>query len=261
MSTFSALATMKTLKTPKTMKTILEVCAGDIESVYAAARGGAERVELCCALSKGGLTPSLGMIEEALKVEGIKVNVLIRPRSGDFVYSDEEIRVMVRDIEMCRKLGVNGVVFGALTPDGDIDMEACQKMAEAADGLHMTFHRAFDMCRDPQEATEKIIGLGCDRILTSGQAASALEGADLIGSLQKDFPSVVFIAAGGISPENVKEIIKKTGVTEVHASAKATVGSAMRFRRDSVSMGDPEADEYSRLTTSEQLVRMINDKF
>lgn len=242
------------------MKTILEVCAGDIESVFAAARGGAERVELCCALSEGGLTPSLGMIEEALKVEGIKVNVLIRPRSGDFVYSDEEIRVMVRDIEMCRHLGVNGVVFGALTPDGDIDMKACQKMTEAAEGLHKTFHRAFDMCRDPQKATEGIIELGYDRILTSGQAASALKGAELIGNLQKEFPSIVFIAAGGVSPVIVKEIVEKTGVKEVHASAKERVGSAMRFRRDGVSMGDPEADEYSRLTTSEQLVRMINDK-
>ncbi len=242
------------------MKTLLEVCAGDIESVCAAARGGAERVELCCALSEGGLTPSLGMIEEALKVEGIKVNVLIRPRSGDFVYSDEEIRVMVRDIEICRQLGANGVVFGALTPYGDIDMEACQKMAEAAEGLHKTFHRAFDMCRDPQKATERIIELGCDRILTSGQAASVLEGAELIGNLQKEFPSIVFIAAGGVSPENVKGIVEATGVREVHASAKARVSSAMRFRRDSVSMGDPEADEYSRLTTSQQLVRMINDK-
>ncbi len=242
------------------MKTLLEVCAGDIESVYAAARGGAERVELCCALSEGGLTPSLGMIEEALKAEGIKVNVLIRPRSGDFVYSDEEIQVMVCDIEMCRKIGVNGVVFGALTPDGDIDIAACQKMAEAADGLHMTFHRAFDMCRDPQKATEKIIELGCDRILTSGQAASALSGADLIGKLQKEFPSIVFIAAGGVSPENVKEILEKAGVKEVHASAKTAIGSSMRFRRDGVSMGKADADEYSRQSTSEKLVAMINDK-
>ncbi len=242
------------------MKTILEVCAGDIESVYAAARGGAERVELCCALSEGGLTPSFGMIEEALKVEGIKVNVLIRPRSGDFVYSDEEVRVMVRDIEMCRKLGVNGVVFGALTPYGDIDMAACQKMAEAADGLHKTFHRAFDMCSNPHKAVEEITQLGCDRILTSGQAASAIDGANLIRELQEEYPYMIFIAAGGVSPENVKKIVETTGVREVHASAKASVSSAMRFRRDSVSMGDAEADEYSRLTTSQQLVRMINDK-
>lgn len=241
------------------MKTILEVCAGDIDSVYAAARGGADRVELCCALGEGGLTPSIGMIEEALKVKGVKVNVLIRPRSGDFVYSDAEMRVMIRDIEMCRKLGVNGVVFGALTPEGEIDIEACQRMAEAAGDLHKTFHRAFDMCCNPRKATEDIIELGCDRILTSGQAGSATEGAGLIGVLQRDFPDIIFIAAGGVTPENVRNIIEKTGVNEVHASAKTTVGSSMRFRRDRVSMGKADADEYSRQTTSEKLVAMINN--
>lgn len=242
------------------MKILLEVCAGDIESVYAAALGGAERVELCCALNEGGLTPSLGMIKEALKADGIKVNVLIRPRSGDFVYSPEEIRVMVRDIEMCRQLGVNGVVFGALTPDGDIDMEACRKMAEAARGLHKTFHRAIDMCRDPRKATQEIIGLGCDSILTSGQRATALEGAELIGNLQKEFPSIIFIAAGGISPENVKETVEKTGIKEVHASAKSVVASSMRFRRDGVSMGKADADEYSRQSTSIEIVRKLVEK-
>lgn len=242
------------------MRTLLEVCAGDIGSVYAAARGRAERVELCCALSEGGLTPSLGMIEEALKVEGIKVNVLIRPRSGDFVYSDKEIRVMIRDIETCRQLGVNGVVFGALTPDGDIDMKGCRKMAEAAKGIHKTFHRAFDMCSNPHKAATEVIELGCDRILTSGQAATALEGADLIGKLQKEFPTIVFIAAGGITPENVEEIVEKTGIKEVHASAKKRECSAMIFRRESVSMGNPAVDEYSRPTTSEKHVKMINDK-
>ncbi len=242
------------------MKTILEVCAGDIESVYTAAGGGADRVELCCALSEGGLTPSLGMIEEALNMDGIKVNVLIRPRSGDFVYSDAELRVMIRDIEACRKLGVNGVVFGALTPDGDIDMEACRKMTDAAKGLHKTFHRAIDMCRDPRKAVEDIIALGCDRILTSGQAASAMDGADLIGELQREFPSIIFVAAGGVSPENVEEIVAKTGVKEVHASAKTTIGSSMKFKRDGVSMGKADEDEYSRISTTEKLVAMIKDK-
>lgn len=243
------------------MKRILEICAGDIDSVYAAARGGADRVELCCALSEGGLTPSAGMIEEALGVKEVKVNVLIRPRSGDFVYSKGELRVMIRDIEMCRSLGVNGVVFGALTPDGDIDMEACRKMASAANGLHKTFHRAFDMCRDPQKAVEDIIALGCDRILTSGQSASASEGASLIERLQSEFPAITFIAAGGVTPENVAEIVKKTGVREVHASAKTAVRSAMIFRRDGVSMGKADADEYSRMATSEEVVEMIKENY
>ena len=203
-----------------TPKTILEVCAADIDSVYAAAKGGADRVELCCALSEGGLTPSVGMIEEALTVPGIKVNVLIRPRSGDFLYSEAEVRTMLRDIELCRELGVNGVVFGALTPEGYVDVECCRRMKEAAGTLHKTFHRAFDMCRDSQQAVRDIVDLGFDRILTSGQAASAMEGVALIHKLQQEYPRIVFIAAGGVTPENAAEIVARAGVREIHASSK-----------------------------------------
>lgn len=242
------------------MKRILEICAADIDSVYAAARGGADRVELCCALSEGGLTPSVAMIEEALTVEGIKVNVLIRPRSGDFVYSESELRVMIRDIEICRKLGVNGVVFGALTPSGDVDMEACRRMAEAAKRMHKTFHRAFDMCRNPREAVKEIIALGCDKILTSGQEISAMKGAPLIGMLQAEFPAITFIAAGGVNQDNVAEIIDSTGIREIHASAKMQIESAMKFRRDKVSMGKNDVDEYMRMSTSEDIVKRINEK-
>lgn len=239
---------------------ILEVCAGDIESVRAAACGGADRVELCCALSEGGLTPSVGMIEEALTVDGIKVNVLIRPRSGDFIYSEAEMRVMIRDIETCRRLGVNGVVFGALTPDGEIDMEACRRMAQAAEGLHKTFHRAFDMCCDPRKAVNDIMELGCDRILTSGQEVSAMAGSALIHDLQVEFPDMIFIAAGGVIPSNVMEIAVDTGVREIHASAKTSVESRMLFRRKSISMGRAGMDEYIRQTSDAETVRMIKDK-
>lgn len=239
---------------------ILEVCAGDIESVRAAACGGADRVELCCALSEGGLTPSVGMIEEALTVDGIKVNVLIRPRSGDFIYSEDEMRVMIRDIETCRRLGVNGVVFGALTPDGEIDMEACRRMAQAAEGLHKTFHRAFDMCCDPRKAVNDIMELGCDRILTSGQEVSAMAGSALIHDLQVEFPDMIFIAAGGVIPSNVMEIAVDTGVREIHASAKTSVESRMLFRRKSISMGRAGMDEYIRQTSDAETVRMIKDK-
>ncbi len=239
------------------MKRILEICAGDIDSVYAAARGGADRVELCCALSEGGLTPSLGMIEEALTVPDIKVNVLIRPRSGDFVYSEPELRVMLRNIETCKQLGVNGVVFGALTPTGDIDMEACRRIAESAKGLHMTFHRAFDMCRDPRKAVRDIMQLGFDRILTSGQEVSAMAGLALIRDLQKEFPDITFIAAGGVIPSNVTEIVAATGVREIHASAKTTVESAMTYRKKGVSMGSPDTDEFTHTRTSEKTVKAI----
>ncbi len=236
---------------------ILEICACDIESVYEAARGGADRVELCCALSEGGLTPSAGMIEEAMTVPGIKVNVLIRPRSGDFVYTEDEQNVMIRNIQFCRKLGVNGIVFGALTPDGEIDMEVCRRIIKEAEGMHLTFHRAFDMCRDPRKAVRDIRELGFDRILTSGQAVSAMAGTGLIRDLQNEFPDMIFIAAGGVIPSNVTEIIAETGVREVHASAKTTVKSGMKFRRVDVSMGNVGMDEYMHQTSDTETIRKI----
>ncbi|MDE6512169.1 MAG: copper homeostasis protein CutC [Muribaculaceae bacterium] len=242
------------------MKTILEICAADIDSAYAAAAGGADRIELCCALSEGGLTPSLGMTDEALLLKDIPVNVLIRPRSGDFLYSDSELMTMARDIVLCRECGANGVVFGILTPEGDVDKGACRLLANMAGDLHKTFHRAFDMCRDPRQAVRDIIDLGFDRILTSGQAATAMEGADLIRDLQAEFPEITFIAAGGVTPGNAAEIVRRTGVREIHASAKATVRSNMVYRNPAVSMGTPGADEFSRATTSAAIVRMINDQ-
>ncbi|MDE7349523.1 MAG: copper homeostasis protein CutC [Muribaculaceae bacterium] len=239
---------------------ILEICAADIDSAYAAVKGGANRIELCCALSEGGLTPSLGMIEEALDVPGCKVNVLIRPRTGDFLYSQAEVRTMVRDIDICRKIGVNGVVCGALTPEGEIDTETCLRMTYMAGDLHKTFHRAFDMCRDPRQAVRDIIELGFDRILTSGHAPTAMEGAELIRRLQEEFPEITFIAAGGVTPDNAAEIVRLTGVREIHASAKTTVQSRMTYRNPAVSMGTPGTDEFSRNTTSSDIVRMINDQ-
>ena len=258
MTTTTTTTTMTTMTTPTTPT--LEICAADIDSVHAAARGGAHRVELCCALSEGGLTPSVGMIEEALTVPGIKVNVLIRPRTGDFLYSEAELRTMLRDVTLCRKLGVNGVVFGALTPAGNVDITAYRRMAEAAGGLHKTFHRAFDMCRDPRQAVRDIIKLGFDRILTSGHALSAMDGVELIRRLQEEFPEITFIAAGGITPGNESEIVRLTGVREIHASAKITVQSRMTYRNPAVSMGTPGTDEFSRNTTSSDIVRMINDQ-
>lgn len=244
----------------KTKKTILEICAADIGSAYAAALGGADRIELCCALGEGGLTPSAGMIEEALTLPGIKVNVLIRPRSGDFVYSEAELRVMVRNIESCGRLGVNGVVFGALRPDGEIDMTACAQMAKAAEGMHMTFHRAFDVCRNPRKAVRDILELGFDRILTSGQEVSAMAGAALIRELQLEFPEMTFIAAGGVIPSNVSEIVAMSGVREIHASARKSVESPMTFRRKSVSMGKAGIDEYTRQTSDIVKIRQIAAK-
>ena len=239
------------------MKTLLEICAADIDSVYAAARGGADRVELCCALSEGGLTPPLGMLIQAIGIPDLKINVLLRPRSGDFIYSDIELQSMWHDTDMGCCVGVNGFVFGALTPEGDVDKEACRKILDGIPRYQKTFHRAFDMCRNPRHAVRDIIELGFDRILTSGQAPTAMEGAALIRDLQKEFPEITFIAAGGITPDNAAEIVRRTGVREIHASAKTTVQSRMSYRNPTVSMGTPGTDEFARTTTSGDLVAAI----
>ncbi len=240
------------------MSKILEVCAGDIDSVIAAAAGGASRVELCSALGEGGVTPSIGFIRSALKVPGIRVHVLIRPRGGDFLYTPEEVDCMVDDIVAAREAGAQGVVIGALTPEGDIDVDACRKMVAAAAGISVTFHRAFDLCRDPRKALEDIIALGCDRILTSGQAQTALEGKQNLAELVRQANGRIIILAGaGVSQHNAAEILSASGTNEIHASARASVPSKMEYRHCGVSMGTPGSDEYSRKVTSPEIVKEI----
>lgn len=238
---------------------ILEVCCGDLQSVLAAKAGGAQRIELCSALSEGGLTPSLGLIEEVVASGIPAVHVLIRPRKGDFLYSEDEIRMMVSDIRHAVRAGADGVVIGALTPDGDIDADACRRMIEAAEGASVTFHRAFDLCRDPEKALEDIIALGCDRILTSGLAPAAPEGIATLRHLNSLAAGrIIILAGGGITSSNAAAVLTGAGLTEIHASAKKTVGSDMRFRRSDVSMGAPGADEYSRpVTDPAEVARII----
>lgn len=244
----------------------LEICCGDLYSVRAAREGGADRVELCTGLAEGGMTPSLGLIREALRVAGdrMKVNVLIRPRPGDFCYSDDERRQILEDVrlivEQCP--GVNALVFGALTLDGDIDKELCREFMEAAGGKQTTFHRAFDLCRDPSQGLEDIIGLGFDRILTSGCASSALEGAETLRKLNSLAAGrIILLGGAGVSSANASEILRRTGLTELHASARKPLPSAMRFRHDGVSMGKPGDDEYSRPATSVDEVRKLKSQF
>ena len=201
----------------------LEVCAGSIESIKAAYEGGAYRVELCSALSEDGLTPSVGMIRYAKSLEGLKVNVLIRPRCGDFVYTDEEVRCMADDIRVCGELGVDGVVIGALTPQGDIDLDVCRRLAECAKGMSITFHRAFDVCRRPFEALEQIIALGCDRLLTSGQAPTADKGIDMLRQLvSKAQGRLIIMPGSGVNPQNAAAILDEARTTEIHASARSS---------------------------------------
>lgn len=202
---------------------ILEVCAGSIESIKAAYEGGAYRVELCSALSEDGLTPSVGMIRYAKSLEGLKVNVLIRPRGGDFVYTEEEVQCMEEDIRMCKELGVDGVVIGALTKDRDIEINVCKRLVEAAQGMSITFHRAFDVCRNPEEAIEQIYQLGCDRILTSGQKATAEKGIPMLKKLVAlTRCRMVIMPGSGVTPKNAARILDETGAEEIHASARSS---------------------------------------
>ena len=237
---------------------ILEICAGSVESAIAARDGGAKRIELCAALEVGGVTPSAGLIAEARKIEGLTLNVIIRPRGGDFLYNEHETACMEQDIRTCKELGADGVVIGALTANGEIDTAICKRLIAAADGMSVTFHRAFDMCRDPRKALEELISLGCDRVLTSGQAATAEAGAPLLKELVEQAAGRIIIMPGcGVSSANAAAIIRATGATEIHASARKSVGSGMIFRHRGVSMGNPDCDEYGRKETDINEVKAI----
>lgn len=237
---------------------ILEICAGSVESAIAARDGGAQRIELCAALEVGGVTPSAGLIAEARKIEGLVLNVIIRPRGGDFLYNEHEAAYMEQDIRTCRELGVDGVVIGALTAEGDIDTTLCSRLIKAANGMSVTFHRAFDMCRDPKEALGQLISLGCHRVLTSGQAATAEAGIPLLKELVQQAGERIIIMPGcGVNSGNAARILKETGATEIHASARKSVGSGMLFRHSGVSMGNPDSDEFARKETDVNEVRAI----
>ena len=199
---------------------LLEICTGSLDSVKAAAQGGADRVELCAGLEVGGLTPSAGYIRQALTIPGLRKHVLIRPRGGDFVYSDEEVEVILHDIELCHQLGADGVVVGALTAAGDIDLSASKRFREAAGTMSVTFHRAFDECSNPALALEQLIEMGYDTILTSGQAPRTEEALPLLRSLNEQANGRITIMPGsGVSPVNAAHIIHETGVVAIHASA------------------------------------------
>ena len=237
---------------------ILEICAGSVASAIAARDGGAQRIELCAALEVGGVTPSAGLIAEARKVEGLVLNVIIRPRGGDFLYDSHEIACMEEDIRTCRRIGVDGVVIGALTAEGDIDTATCKRLINAADGMSITFHRAFDMCRNPQKALEELIALGCHRVLTSGQAPTAEAGTALLGELVEQADGRIIIMPGcGVNSNNAARILQATGANEIHASARKSVGSGMIYRNSSVSMGNNDSDEYARKETDVNEVRAI----
>lgn len=237
---------------------LFEVCANSVESCLAAQAGGADRVELCAGIPEGGTTPSYGDIATARELlTHTRLHVIIRPRGGDFLYTPLEQRIMLKDIENARRLGADGVVFGCLTSEGDIDIALMKQLLEAAQGMSVTFHRAFDVCRQPKQALEPLIQLGCHRILTSGAQPTAEQGIPLLKELQAQADGRIILLAGcGVNENNIARIASETGIREFHFSAREQLTSGMQFRNEAVSMGGTVCiDEYSRPVTTAERVR------
>jgi copper homeostasis protein len=235
----------------------IEICVDSIEGALAAERGGADRIELCDNLFEGGTTPSGGCIKLTRSAVRIGLQVMIRPRGGDFVYSDPEFSIMREDIRIARELGADGVVLGCLTPEGDVDVPRTRALIEASRPMNVTFHRAFDMCREPRAALRDLVRLGVNRILTSGQEANCLEGLELIADLQREAAGrIIVMAGGGITPRNLGMVVDATGLTEVHLAAQSSIESSMAFRNPRCFMGAAlRSPEFSRMTTDESTVR------
>jgi len=226
----------------------LEVCVDSVESSINAEAGGADRLELCGALEVGGITPGPGMIQSVLNNVSIPIHILIRPRGGDFLYSDSEFEIMRREIDYAGEAGAAGVVLGILTREGGIDIDRTGYLVEFAGSLQVTFHRAFDMAADPIRALNDIISSGAARLLTSGQQNSALEGSELIkGLVDNARHKLIIMPGGGINEENIIGIAKTTGATEFHLTGRNVLSSDMLFRRPGLTLGHPSLidDEYT----------------
>jgi copper homeostasis protein len=241
---------------------ICEICVDSVAGVRAAKTAGAQRVELCADLLEGGITPSLGAIRQARNVWGIDLNVMIRPRGGDFLFDDDEFATMRADIETARAESANGVVIGLLTSAGEIDIGRTRELVALARPLSVTFHRAFDLAAEPFRALEALIELGVDRVLTSGQEPSVLEGLPLIVELMKRAGErIIVMPGGGITARNVERIVAAARPREMHFAALEPVASGMTFRRAHVFMGgELRPAEYDRLDTSQALIRSVMAK-
>ena len=239
-------------------KSKIEICANSVESAAKAQEGGAYRVELCAGIPEGGTTPSFGEIRMARQLlQQTKLHVIIRPRGGDFLYTQLEQEIMLHDIKVARQLGADGVVFGCLTAEGNVDVPAMKKLMNAVGDMSVTFHRAFDMCRNPMEALEDIIELGCHRILTSGQEATAPAGIPLLKELIEKADGRIIIMPGcGVKPSNILELAEETGATEFHFSGRSSLESDMIYRNPKVSMGGTvKIEEYQRDVTDVEIVK------
>jgi copper homeostasis protein len=241
------------------MKFKLEICVDSTESAIVAQNAGADRVELCNNLIEGGTTPGLGTIVSVRNNLSIGLNVIIRPRGGDFLYTDLEFDIMRRDIEICGENGVDGVVLGILKSDGTIDVERTAKLVKIAHPMEVTFHRAFDMCSDPLSGLEDVISTGSARLLTSGQKNKAVDGIEMIKSLVKQAGKRIIVMPGsGINDANISQIASETGAKEFHLTGRKTVDSEMIFRKEGISMGgSPGITEFSRKITDSELIKRI----
>jgi copper homeostasis protein len=234
----------------------LEICVDSVQSAVAAELGGAQRIELCSSLAEGGITPSAGLIGAVRARVNIGVHVMIRPRGGDFFYSEDDLAVMRSDIACAAECGADGVVLGLLTANGNVDVEGTRGLIELARPMHVTFHRAIDMARDLDIALEDVIRSGADRILTSGAAQNALLGAERVASLVRAAGDRIGVmVCGGVRPENVQQIARSTGASEFHAALRTILPSPVTHRKEGLHLGDPEIDAYDRLGVLEEDVR------
>lgn len=236
---------------------IAEIASHTLESALGAQAGGAHRVELFSSPLGGGVTPSHGAIAVAREELTIDLCVLIRPRAGDFLYSNHELEVMLRDISAAKRHGANGVVFGLVNPNGTIDVERTRELVAASRPLSVTFHRAFDACQDLFRALDDAIACGVDRVLTSGGEGAAMDGAKTIAELvRRAGDQIIVMAGGGIKSNNVRSIVTQTGVREIHAGLRSVVPSPMKYQNEKLSFGS-QGGEYEKIVVSEQDVRAL----
>lgn len=235
---------------------ILETCIDSVESAMAAERGGANRLELCGNLIIGGTTPSPVLYQEVRRHCGLKIHALIRPRFGDFCYTEHEFRIIRGEVKMFRELGADGVVIGCLRPDGALDMEQMGMLMEEAGNMSVTLHRAFDVCRNPYEALEEAVRLGINTILTSGQAETCLSGSRLLAEMAEQSAGRIDILVGsGVDAAAIRELYPQVKTHAYHMSGKVTLESRMEYRKEGVNMGLPSFSEFEIWRTSEEKIR------
>jgi copper homeostasis protein len=241
-----------------TRQVLIEVCVDSVASAVAAELGGAERVELCSDLLEGGITPSVGLMEAVRSRITIGLHPIIRPRAGDFSYSDDEFNIMRRDIEVAKAAGADGVVLGILDPSGRVDISRTRRLVELARPLSVTFHRAFDMSVDLARSLEDVCQTGADRVLTSGGEQTCWHGIEAISQLVKSGRGrITIMAGGGIARDNAADILERTGVSEIHVGLASALRSPMLHRNPRVSLGKADGREYERTQVLEQDVREL----